>query len=161
MKTTRSLLCFNKCASLLVAFLSLSGCSSMSPEMQESLKDVRGSLPKPLRGDAIPLEEQPMPSLSGEWTDKDFPMLTLTMRQSGNKFTVDRKGERYGKQVVERIRAELNGRAIKARFVNRDPNQIRPTGGDCTGSVTKNSKIIRLTCDYGGDFFPLNFVRDD
>jgi hypothetical protein len=144
---------------LTAASLAISSCSSLSPEMQESFQDLRGSLPKPLRGDALPLEEQPMPTLSGTWSDKDFPMLSLKLQQSANQFTIDRQGERYGIQVVERIRGELKGRAIEARYINNDPDQIRPTGGDCSGSVTKDSETIRLTCTYGGKTFPLNFIK--
>ena len=108
----------------------------------------------------MPIEEQPMPTLTGSWIDKDLPMLSLRVSQAGNKLTIDRKGERHGIQVVERIRAKLSGRAIKATYVNRDPNQIRPTSGKCTGAVTKNSQIIRMTCSYGGRTFPLNFEKN-
>lgn len=136
-----------------------SGCSSLSPEAQESLQDFRASLPKPLRGGAIPLEEQPMPTLSGTWLDNDFPELKLRLNQSGNKLTINRDGLRYEIQVVERIDAQLEGRAIKAKFINNSPNQIRPTSGSCTGAVSKDSQAIRLTCTYAGDTFPLNFIK--
>lgn len=143
----------------ITAMLFISGCSSFSPEVQESLQDVRGSLPKFLRGAAVPLEEQPMPTLSGQWSDKDFPTLNLSLIQSGDKLTIRRTGERYGIKVVERIRASLTGRAIEASFINEDPNQIRPTRGSCIGSVTLDSQTIRFTCSYGGRTFPLNFVK--
>jgi hypothetical protein len=140
------------------AILSVS-CSSLSPEMQESLEDIRGSLPGPLRGDAIPLEEQPMPTIGGLWLDQDFPQLTLKLNQAGDNLTINRDGERYGIQVVERIDVLLKGRAIEAKFVNNSPDQIRPTSGSCTGAVSKDSQSMRMSCSYAGNKFPLNFAK--
>lgn len=134
-------------------------CSSLSPEARESLQDFRSSLPSPLRGDAVPLEDQPMPVLGGQWIDNDFPQLGLDLNQNGSKLIIDRVGVRYDIQVVERISATLTGRAIKAKFINNSPNQIRPTSGSCTGAVSKDSLAIRLTCSYSGDTFPLNFLK--
>lgn len=150
-----------KCLCVTGALLLMTGCSSLSPDARESLQDIRGSLPKVFRGDAVPLEEQPLPALSGKWQDKDFSQLTLRLVQSGNGLTINRDGTRYGIQVVERIDAQLKGRAIEAKYVNNSPDQIRPTSGDCTGAVSKNSQTIRMTCSYAGKTFPLNFTRSD
>lgn len=144
---------------LFFAMSTITGCSSLSPETQESLEDIRGSLPGFLRGDAVPLEEQPMPSIAGKWTDNDFPELTLRMKQSGDKLTINRDGKRYGIQVVEQINVLMKGRALEATFINNSPQQIRPTSGKCTGAVTKDSQTIRLTCTYQGKTFPLNFSK--
>ncbi|MBX2885764.1 MAG: hypothetical protein KTR32_37760 [Granulosicoccus sp.] len=142
-----------------MAVLVQSACSSLSPEARESLQDLRGALPKPLRGDAVPLEEQPLPVLGGQWEDKNFPMLSLKLAQSANKVTINREGNRYEIQVVERINATLTGRSIKAKYINNSPNQIRPTSGSCSGSVSKDSQTIRMTCNYGGETFPLIFNK--
>lgn len=148
-------------AALLTVITMLTGCSSLSPEAQESLGDIRGSLPKFMRGDAVPLEEQPMPSIAGKWVDNDFPELVLKMNQSGDTLRINRDGTRQGIVIVEQINATLKGRAIKAKFINNSPKQIRPTSGKCVGAVTKDSQTIRLTCTYKGNTFPLNFSKAD
>jgi len=145
---------------LVIALGIAGGCS---PEAKESLQDLRGTLPKALRGDAKPLEEYPVPSLSGSWADKDFPQLKLRLTQSGNKFTVNRDGDR-GKVIVrEQIRGTMEGRAVTATYINNDPNKIRPVKGKCSGAVSVDSTRIQLTCTGGNDFgfnsYPLNFQR--
>ena len=145
---------------LVIALGFAGGCSS---ESKESLEDLRSVLPKPLRGDAKPLDEYPVPTLAGSWVDKDFPQLKLRLTQSGNKFTVNRDGDR-GKVVVrEQIRGTMRGRAVEAIYINNDPNKIRPVKGDCSGSVSKDSTRIQLVCTGGNDFssgsYPLNFHR--
>lgn len=144
---------------MLFAASVVSGCSALSPEARESLQDARGSLPGFLRGDAVPLEEQPMPSISGKWVDNDFPQLSLRVKQSGNALTINRDGRRYDILVKEQINAVMTGRAIDAEFINNSPDQIRPTSGKCHGAVTKDSRTIRLTCTYKGNTMPLNFSK--
>jgi len=145
-------------ASVLTLPLVTVSCSSLSPEAQESLSDIRSSLPGPLRGDNVPLSEQPMPTLSGNWVDKNYPDLVLNVKQSGNAVSISRTGTRNTLKVTEAIELQLNGRAAKGKYTNRDPNQIRATSGTCHGSVSKSSQAINLTCTYSGDTFPLSFV---
>ena len=134
-------------------------CSSLSPETRESLSDLRSTLPGPLRGDNVALSEQPMPTLGGTWIDKNFPELVLNLNQSGNALTIDRTGTKKNSlKVTEEISLQLSGRAANGKYINRDPNQIRVTSGQCNGAVSKDSMAIRLTCTYGGNTFPLNFV---
>lgn len=149
----------NLTVSVLVLTIAIASCSSLSPEAQESLSDLRSTLPGPLRGDNVPLTEQPMPTLSGNWVDKNFPELALSLKQSGSAVTINRTGTRNTLKVTEEINLQLNGRAAKGKYVNRDPNQIRATSGSCNGSVSKNSQAINLTCTYGGNTFPLSFVN--
>ena len=137
----------------------INGCSSMSPEMQESFADIRGSLPKALRGDAVPLSEYPLPSLQGKWVDDGFPELSIRFAQSGNELTIYRDGERYEIVVRERVKATLAGRAIEAKYINDPPGDIRPSSGSCNGAVSKDSQHVKLTCRYRGKLFPLNFTR--
>lgn len=131
----------------------------MSPEAQESWESLRGALPKALRGDAIPLEEYPRPSLQGSWVDDGFPMLKIRFVQSGNNLTVYRDGERYDIVVRERIKATLTGRAINAKYINDPPDDIRPTSGNCSGSVSKDSQRVKFTCTYRGELLALNFSK--
>lgn len=150
---------WNKITATTLLVILISSCSSMSPEMRESWEGIRGALPKPLRGDAIPLEEYPLPSLQGSWIDDAFPQLSIRFVQSGNNLTVYRDGERYKIVVRERIKATLTGRAIKAKYINDPPGDIRPTSGSCSGSVSKDSQHVQFTCHYRGETLPLNFSR--
>lgn len=144
---------------MMLSVMMLASCSSMSPEMKESWEDVRGALPKALRGDAIPLEQYPLPSLKGSWVDDEFPELLIRFVQSGNNLTVYRDGERYGIVVRERIKATLTGRAIKAKYINDPPSDIRPSSGSCSGAVSKNAQRVNFSCRYRGRTFPLNFTK--
>jgi len=137
----------------------ITSCSSMSPEMQESWEGIRGALPKALRGDAIPLEEYPLPALNGLWVDDGFPQLKIRFVQSGNNLTIYRDGERYEIVVRERIKATLTGRAIKAKYINDPPGDIRPSSGSCSGAVSKDSQRVNFSCRYRGELLPLNFSR--
>jgi hypothetical protein len=146
-------------AGTILSVMMISSCSSMSPEMQESWEGIRGAMPKALRGNAIPLEEYPLPSLQGSWVDDGFPELSIRFVQSGNSLTIYRDGERYEIVVRERVKATLTGRAVKAKYINDPPNDIRPTSGSCSGSVSKDSQRVSLTCQYRGEILPLNFSK--
>ncbi|MBX2838765.1 MAG: hypothetical protein KTR35_18040 [Gammaproteobacteria bacterium] len=137
----------------------LSSCSSMSPEMRESMRDLRGSLPGALKGDATSPQDDPLPNLSGGWVDDNHPELNVSLSQSGSKVNVGRSGTRGGVVVKEKLNLELIGRSIKAKYIDNHPNLPRPKTGQCTGSVNKASDKISMTCTYGDNTFPLILKR--
>ena len=134
-----------RCAGIL-ALSVLTGCSALPSEMQESLNDMRGSLPGPLRGDAKPLKDYPTATISGTWTDRLTPELAVQVTQNGANFTLSREGVVNDRTIRQRIEGTVDGRAVTAQRTIYDANELRPQYDECSGAVSEDNQRFRITC---------------
>lgn len=130
----------------LLLLSTLTACSALPPDLQESLNDMRGSMPEPLRGDAKPLKDYPTASVAGSWSDRNTPELSVTGTQNGSSFTLSREGIVNERRIRQRIEGTVEGRALVAKRTMYDANELRPSYDECSGAVSEDNQRIRLTC---------------